>query len=152
MRQHSVEADESGPLSIAVDCTIAIACRPRLLRTISRPLDSGAYRKARPGSRGDEAPMIPTSDFSGLVSSACALASAAAMAPIDSLDRCMAALQVQDIDSHRPRSRPLRPNAVPGRLLGVFGHQSFELSLGILMFEVSLSRAPKDAGEFGPRI
>jgi hypothetical protein len=36
--------------------------------------------------------MVPTSDFSGFVSSACALASAVAMAPIDSLDRCMSAL------------------------------------------------------------
>src|SRR5215813_7329591 len=104
MRQHSVEADESGPLSIAVDCTIAIACRPRLLRTISRPLDSGAYRKARPGSRGDVAPMMPMSDFSGLLSSACALASAAAMAPIDSLDRCMVALHAHGIDGDSSRS------------------------------------------------
>jgi hypothetical protein len=34
--------------------------------------------------------MIAISDFSGLVSSACALASAAAIAPMVSLDRCMA--------------------------------------------------------------
>jgi hypothetical protein len=31
-----------GSLSIAVDSTIAISCRPRLLRAISRPLDRGA--------------------------------------------------------------------------------------------------------------
>src|SRR5271163_3935523 len=34
--------------------------------------------------------MVATSAFSGLVSSACALASAAAIAPMVSLDRCMA--------------------------------------------------------------
>ena len=39
------------------------------------------------------------SDFSGLVSSAWALASAAAMAPIDSLDRCMAGLHLEQIES-----------------------------------------------------
>jgi hypothetical protein len=35
--------------------------------------------------------MVAVSDFSGLVSSAWALASAAAIAPMVSLDRCMAA-------------------------------------------------------------
>jgi hypothetical protein len=34
---------------------------------------------AHPGLRGAEAPMMPRSDFSGLLSSACALASAAAI-------------------------------------------------------------------------
>src|SRR5437870_2324686 len=79
-------------LSIAVVCTAAISCRPRLLRTISSPLERGAYRKARSPPRGPGAEIIAVSDFSGLVSSVCALASAAAIAPIDSLDRCMAAL------------------------------------------------------------
>jgi hypothetical protein len=54
--------------SIAVDWTIAVAWRPRLLRAISI---SGAYRKARPGLRGDEAAMMPTSDFSGLLFGLC---------------------------------------------------------------------------------
>src|SRR5262249_42824428 len=129
-----------------------MAWRPRLLRAMSRPLDSGAYRNFRPRSRGDEAPIMPTSDFSGLVSSTCALARAAAIAPIDSLNRCMAALHVQDIDRHRPRFRPFCPDAVPGCLLGVFRHQSFELGLSVFVLEVGLSRAPKDAGEFGPRV
>ena len=35
--------------------------------------------------------MVPTKDFSGLMSSHWALASAAARAAIDSLDRCMVA-------------------------------------------------------------
>jgi hypothetical protein len=61
----------SPSFSIAVDWTIAVAWRPRLLRAISRPLDSGAYRKARPGLRGDEAAMMPTSDFSGLLFGLC---------------------------------------------------------------------------------
>src|SRR5262245_21035529 len=79
MSQHVLRRTRPASLSIAVDWTIAMACRPRPLRTISRPLDSGAYRKARPGLRGAEAPMMPRSDFSGLLSSACALASAAAI-------------------------------------------------------------------------
>src|SRR5262249_17925138 len=103
-------------------------------------------------SRGPEGGMTPTSDFSGFMISSWAFASAAAIAPTDSLDRCTAALQVQDIDSHRPRFRPFRPNAMPGCLLGVLRHQSFELGLGVLVFEVGISRTPKYAGEFGPRV
>ena len=45
--------------------------------------------------------MVATSDFSGLASSACALASAAAIAPIVSLDRCMAVLLGEKIKADR---------------------------------------------------
>ena len=44
---------------------------------------------------------VATSDFSGFVSSTCALARAAAMVAIVSLERCMAAaLRAQDIKAH----------------------------------------------------
>src|SRR5262249_10158882 len=85
-------------LSMVVVCTVAISCRPRLLRTMSRPLESGAYRKVRsPSPRGEL--IVPTNDFSGLVSSACALASAAAIAPIESLERCMGRLQIHEVEA-----------------------------------------------------
>src|SRR5262249_26343305 len=85
-------------LSMPVAWIVAISCRPRLLRTMSNPLDSGAYRKGRSASRGKGDRMVATSDFSGLVSSTCALARAAAMVAIVSLERCMAAdLRAQDI-------------------------------------------------------
>src|ERR1700746_2564745 len=92
------------------------------------------------------------SDFSGLVSSACALASAAAMVPMDSLERCMAALHAQDIKAHRPGLGSFGSNTVSDRLLGVLGHQGLELRFGILMLEVSLARAPEHASEFRPGI
>src|ERR1700738_4635862 len=96
-----VSRSRPASLSISVDWMVAISCRPRLLRTISNPLDSGAYRKVRSASRGKGDRMMPTSDFSGLVSSACALASAPEMLPIVSLERCMArTLHVQDIKAH----------------------------------------------------
>ena len=75
--------------SIPVVCTIAISCLPKALRTISRPLESEAYRNVLSPSRGNGDRMVATSDFSGLVSSDWALASALAIAPIDSLERCM---------------------------------------------------------------
>src|SRR6516225_2582397 len=96
--------------------------------------------------------MVATSDFSGLVSSACALASAPAMVPMDSLQRCMAALHAQDIKAHRTGFGSFGSNTVPNRLLGVLGHKSLELRLGILMLEVSLASAPEHASEFRPGI
>jgi hypothetical protein len=44
---------------------------------------------------------VATSAFSGLVSSACALASAAAIAPIVTLDRCTAVPLVEKIEADR---------------------------------------------------
>src|SRR6476661_7848905 len=96
--------------------------------------------------------MVATSDFSGLVSSACALASAAAMVPMDSLQRCMAALHAQDIKAHRTGFGSLGSDAMTDRFLGVLGHQGLELRLGMLMLEVSVARAPKHAREFRPGI
>src|SRR5262249_13304362 len=92
--------------------------------------------------------MVATSDFSGLVSSVCALASAAAMVPMDSLQRCMAALQAQDIKAHRTGFGSSGSDAMANRLLGVLGHKGLEFRLGVLMLEVSLARTPKHAGEF----
>ena len=40
-------------------------------------------------------------DFSGLVNSAWALASAAAIAPMVSLERCIGALRVDEVEAHR---------------------------------------------------
>src|SRR4051794_39516705 len=97
--------------------------------------------------------MVAVSDFSGLVSSNCALASAAAMVAIESLDRCMAgAFRAQDIKVHRAGFGSFCPDPVPNRLLGVVRHEAFEFRLGILMLEVGLSGAPEHAGEFGPGV
>ena len=58
--------------------------------------------------------MVATSDFSGLVSSAYAFASAAAIAPIVSLDRCMASLTLSEkIEADRARLRAFGSNAWP---------------------------------------
>src|SRR5262249_21628735 len=102
--------------------------------------------------RGKGDRTVATSDFSGLVSSACALASAAAMVPMVSLERCMAALHAQDIKAHRTGFGSSGSDAMPDRLLGVLGHKRLELRLGILMLEVSLARAPKHTSEFRPSI
>src|SRR6266576_2427296 len=96
--------------------------------------------------------MVATSDFSGLVSSACALASAAAMVPMDSLQRCIAALHAQDIKAHRTGFGSSGADAMANRFLSVLGHKGLELGLGILMLEVSLASPPKHAREFRPGI
>src|SRR5262249_15844415 len=65
--------------SIEVVCTVAISCWLKVLRTISSPLDKGAYRKDRSDPLVWSDRIVPTKDFSGLTNCACALARAAAM-------------------------------------------------------------------------
>src|SRR5882724_4657676 len=91
--------------SIAVVCTVAISCWPRLLRTISSPLASEAYRKVWSPSRGNGERMVAVRDFSGLVSSPWALARAAAMAPMVSLERCMVRLHLHYLEAYGARFR-----------------------------------------------
>ena len=46
--------------------------------------------------------MVAVRDFSGLAISDCALASAAASAPMLLLERCMAGLQLENLETDRP--------------------------------------------------
>src|SRR5262245_54196104 len=95
--------------SIAVVCKVAISCCPSVLRTMSSPLESGAYRKLRSPSPGRPVRTVAVSDFSGLMSSAWALAKADASAATVSLDRGMAGLALEHIKAHRARFRALGP-------------------------------------------
>src|SRR5271165_4975012 len=138
-------------VSIAVVCTVAISWRPRVLRTMSSPLESGAYRKVRSCSRGNGERMVAHSDFSGLTSSAWAFASAAAIAPIVSLDRCTGPLPVgEKIKADRARLRSLGADAVAGRFLCVLRHQGFELGFRPLVIEKGGARGAEETGEFRP--
>src|SRR5262249_34486875 len=66
-----------------------------VLRMMSRPLESGAYRKVRAASPGAAALIVAVSDFSGLTSSAWAFSRAAARGATGSLDRCTGRLPFQ---------------------------------------------------------
>src|SRR4051812_41036901 len=92
--------------SISVVWTVAISCRPRLFRTISRPLESGAYRKLRSPPPGSVDRIVAVSDFSGLASSDWAFASAAAIAPIELLHRCTAGLPSDRFEADGAGFRP----------------------------------------------
>src|SRR5437588_9060044 len=96
--------------------------------------------------------MVAISDFSGLVSSACALARAAAIAPIVSLDRCIAFLRPDDVKAHRAGLRALGLHPMTERFLGVLGDQALELGLGFLMVEKGLPGGAEDRRELGPGI
>src|SRR5262249_12215520 len=74
------------------------------------------------------------------------------MVPMDSLERCMAALHAQDIKAHRTGFGSFGSDAMADRFLGVLGHKGLELCLGILVLEVSLARAPEHAREFRPGV
>src|SRR5271168_3670165 len=104
---------------------------------MSRPLDSGAYRKVRPGSSYRSVQAVAVRDFSGLVSSIWALASAAASEAIDSLDRCIVDLHLRHLEADRPGLGPIGPDAVAERLPGILRHQPLEFGLRPLMLEES---------------
>src|ERR1700730_18231759 len=127
-----------GPLaaSIPVVCTVAICCCPSALRTMSTPLDNGAYRKLRAPSPGLSVPTVATSDFSGFESSDCALASAAASAAIDSLDRCMGRLRPENIKANRSVLGAAGPDPVTGPFLGVFREERLKFGLGPFVFDI----------------
>jgi hypothetical protein len=77
--------------------------------------------------------MVPTNDFSGFASTACAFAKAAARLAIEVLERCMRTLLAEEIDANRARLRALGPTPMPDCLLGVLRHQLFQLGFGLLM-------------------
>src|SRR5260370_39033042 len=96
--------------------------------------------------------MVAMSDFSGFDSSDCALASAAASAAIDSLDRCMGGLRLENIETHGPVLRAARPDAVTGALLGILREERLELGLGAFVFDMGLACPQKDAGGLRPTV
>src|SRR5262249_56125484 len=119
---------------------------------MSRPLESGAYRKRRSPSPGRPVRMVAVSDFSGLMSSACALAKAEASAATVSLDRGIGCLRFQHIKTHRPRFRALCFHAVPYGLLGILGHQGLELAFRPFVVEKGAPGFAEERGELSPGI
>src|SRR5262249_40164381 len=77
--------------------------------------------------------IVAVSDFSGLTSSACALASAAASAATDSLHLGMFGLRREKIEAYRPRLRALPSHSMPDRLPDILRHQCLELVFRPLM-------------------
>src|SRR5215471_1074005 len=96
--------------------------------------------------------MIAVNDFSGLISSACALAKAEASAATDSLDRCMDRLHRQHIKAHCSGSGASSSDPVANRLLGILRHQGFELAFRPLMLEKCLPGVAEKGGKFRPGI
>src|SRR6516162_6530855 len=96
--------------------------------------------------------MVAVSDFSGLMSSAWALAKAEASAATVSLDRGMSCLRLQHIKAHRSRFRALGFHAVPNRLPGILGHQGLELASCPFVVEKGASGVAEEGSELRPRI
>src|ERR1035437_8311683 len=107
----------------------------------------------RSSSRGNGERMVAVSDFSGLVISACALASAAAIAPMVLLDRSIARLHgAQLFETDGPRFGPLGADAMAEGFLGILRHQDFEFPFGPFMVEEGRVGLAKHPRQFGPGI
>src|SRR5450830_870490 len=96
--------------------------------------------------------MVAVSDFSGLVISACALASAAAIAPMVSLDWCIAHHHVEEIEADRSGFGTFGLDAVAERLFGILRHQDFEFHFGPFMLQEGRASLAKYPRQFGPGI
>src|SRR5580704_12159491 len=96
--------------------------------------------------------MVAVSNFSGLTSSICALAKAAAKLLMDGLDRCMVGLRGEKIKADRSRLRALGTQAMADGLLSVLGHQAFQLSLRLLVLHVDSVSPRIYRSEFRPRV
>src|SRR5262245_53450475 len=96
--------------------------------------------------------MVAVSDFSGLTSSAWALAKAEASAATDSLDRGIGRLRLQHVKAYGARFRALCSHAVPDGLPGILGHQGLELALGPFVVEKRTPGAAEEGSELGPGI
>jgi len=66
--------------------------------------------------------MVATIDFSGLMSSTCARARAAARLPMESLNCCMSILGIQELKGDGTGFGALGAHAMADCLLRVFGH------------------------------
>src|SRR5450759_5647298 len=96
--------------------------------------------------------MVAVSDFSGLVISACALASAAAIAPMVSLDRGIARLHVEEIEADRSGFGTFGLDAVAEGLFGILRHQDFEFGFGPFMVQEGRAGLAKYPRQFAPGI
>src|SRR6516165_6524271 len=96
--------------------------------------------------------MVAVRDFSGFAISAWALASAAASAPILSLECCMTGLHSEQFKTDRPRLRSFGPHPVPCGLPGILRYQGLQLRLGPVMVERGRPRQPIEVGKLGPGV
>src|ERR1035437_3963150 len=96
--------------------------------------------------------MVAMRDFSGLLSSPWALASAAAMAPMVSLERCIGQLRIHEVKADGPRFGPFGAQTVPNGLLGILRHQLFQVGLGAFMFLVGRAGSAVHGRELRPRV
>src|SRR5262249_15260700 len=96
--------------------------------------------------------MVAVRDFSGLMSSAWALAKAEASAATVSLDRGMDCLHLQHIKAYSPRFRALGFHAVPDGLFGILWHQRFELAFRPFVVEEGAPGVAEECGELSPGI
>jgi hypothetical protein len=74
------------------------------------------------------------------------------MAPIDSLDRCIAGLHFEEIEADGAGFRALGAQPVPGRLLGVLRYQALQFGLGVLVLQECRTGLAEDRSEFCPSI
>src|SRR5215207_700161 len=96
--------------------------------------------------------MMAVRVLAGFTSSVCALASAEASWPMESLDEGMAVSVRDELEADRPRLRALGPQAMTKGFPGVLRHECLELAPGALMLRVCGLGPREDCGMLGPSV
>ena len=103
MREHGRQIDDPGRL---INRGRLHSRNLMLPQSLAHDLEATGKRRVTelPCTAPRRGSIVPISDFSGLVSSICALASAVASAAIEGLDRCITELQVRVHKNEADRS------------------------------------------------
>ena len=108
--------------SIAVVCTVAISCWPgSCARCRARSIAAHSERCARP--RRSIGRMVADQGFLRVGQLRLGLGQRSRQVAIDSLDRCMAALRLEEVEADGAGFRALGADAMADRLLGILRHQ-----------------------------
>ena len=139
--------------STAVVCTVAISCCPRVLRTISSPLESGAYRKLRSPSPGRAALNGGGQRLFRVHKLGLSLGQGRGQrrdrvtGPVHGLASAARTSKLTAPDFER-----LAAHAMPDGLLGVLRHQGLELVFRPLVVEKGLPGVAEQRRELGPGV
>ena len=135
MRQHRLEPDKPGSLVNRGRLQGGDFMLAQCFTDNVEPIRQGGIAEDLLAAPLPSGRMVATIDFSGLMSSTCARASAAARLPIDSLDCCTAILGIQEFKGDSAGFGALGAHAISDCLLRVLRHEAFQFSLGALVFE-----------------
>ena len=122
MRQHRLEPDKPGSLVNQGRLQGRDFMLAQCFTDNVEPIRQRGIAEDLLGRTSASGRMVASIDFSGLMSSTCARARAAAKLPMEPLDCCMAILSIPEVKGDGAGFRAFGENSMTDRLLRVLGH------------------------------